>query len=757
MTMKVRILLLVILTLVSVNAVSAQTTAFTYQGKLVDNGNLANGNYDMQFKLFDTATVGTGHQIGAGITNSSVSVTAGIFTVQLDFGAGAFSGPPRFLEIGVRPMGSPNPYTLLSPRQAVTSTPYSVRSLNSSMADVLSSACVGCVTSTQVGSVSGSAVTGTIPVASVPAGSGNYVQNTTSQQAASNFNISGNGTAGGTLTGNIVNATTQFNIGVDHALSLGIVAGVFAGRLAGASNTTGSGNSFFGDSAGRFNTTAGNNSFFGREAGTLNTASDNSFFGAFAGNSNTTGTRNSFFGRTSGDANQTGNDNSFFGSSAGRFNTASFNSFFGSGAGDSTTSGANNSFFGYNAGAANLTGANNAFFGYSAGLVSTGSFNSFFGSNAGNSTTTGANNSIFGYNAGQANQNGEGNTFFGYNAGSLTTVGGNSFFGKNAGELNTTGERNSFFGYQAGQSNNTTLDNSFFGYSAGRLTRPGSALFAGFSNSFFGSRAGELNLEGQGNSFFGAGAGDHNSTGSDNIFIGRDAGNSNTLGDNNTVVGANADVGGGSLTHAAAIGADAVVNTSNTIVLGRGILDKVIVGGLQVDGNATFHPGQTVHLGITHIDGALYAHNAGGAGNTNLCIDTDNNDLVITCASSLRFKTDVKTFTPGIDIVRRLRPIAFTWKSTGVRDLGFAAEEVEQIEPLLATYKKGELLGVKYDQITTVLVNAVKEQQRIIEQQQQLNQAQQKQLERQQRAIETLRNRFLASRLAVSRRSTRRK
>ena len=34
--------------------VRAQTTAFTYQGKLTDAGNPANGNYDLQFQLFDS-------------------------------------------------------------------------------------------------------------------------------------------------------------------------------------------------------------------------------------------------------------------------------------------------------------------------------------------------------------------------------------------------------------------------------------------------------------------------------------------------------------------------------------------------------------------------------------------------------------------------------------------------------------------------------------------------------------------------------
>jgi len=60
----------------------------------------------------------------------------------------------------------------------------------------------------------------------------------------------------------------------------------------------------------------------------------------------------------------------------------------------------------------------------------------------------------------------------------------------------------------------------------------------------------------------------------------------------------------------------------------------------------------------------------------------------------------------------------------------FCAEEVEKIEPLLVTYnQKGEIEGVKYGQITTVLVNAVREQQQIIEQQQTLLKKQKSQID----------------------------
>jgi hypothetical protein len=176
--------------------IAAQSTAFTYQGKLADNGNPATGSYDMQFKLFDAVTVGTGAQQGSTVTVSNVSVTSGIFTVALDFGvcSSCFNGAARFLEIAVKPTSS-GTFTTLGPRQQINSTPYAIKSLNAATAEGLSVACVNCVTSSQIQSVNGSSISGAIPVASVPAGSTNYIQNGTSQQATSNFNISGDGTA----------------------------------------------------------------------------------------------------------------------------------------------------------------------------------------------------------------------------------------------------------------------------------------------------------------------------------------------------------------------------------------------------------------------------------------------------------------------------------------------------------------------------------------------------------------------------------
>src|SRR5262245_41307772 len=141
-------LLIVAMLMCAGSLAMGQTTAFTYQGKLADNNIAANGNYDFEFKLYDTVGVGTGIQQGSAIQRLNVNVVNGLFTVSLDFGACAscFTGADRFLEIGVK-QTSGSTFTTLAPRQPISSTPYALKSLNAGSADGLSVTCVSCITS----------------------------------------------------------------------------------------------------------------------------------------------------------------------------------------------------------------------------------------------------------------------------------------------------------------------------------------------------------------------------------------------------------------------------------------------------------------------------------------------------------------------------------------------------------------------------------------------------------------------------------
>jgi len=102
-------------------------TAFTYQGRLIDNSAAGDGRYDFVFKLFDDPCTGT--QQGSTIEAGDLDVIDGYFAVELDFGSDVFAGDARWLEVGVRPGDSNdvNAFVRLNPRQEITPVPYALQ------------------------------------------------------------------------------------------------------------------------------------------------------------------------------------------------------------------------------------------------------------------------------------------------------------------------------------------------------------------------------------------------------------------------------------------------------------------------------------------------------------------------------------------------------------------------------------------------------------------------------------------------------
>jgi hypothetical protein len=104
----------------------SQGTAFTYQGRLDRDGGPYTGSCDFQFSLWDAASEGS--QFGETIEKTGLNVNNGLFTTQLDFGTGAFSGDARWLKISVQCPGDADFTTF--PRQALTGTPYAFYALS---------------------------------------------------------------------------------------------------------------------------------------------------------------------------------------------------------------------------------------------------------------------------------------------------------------------------------------------------------------------------------------------------------------------------------------------------------------------------------------------------------------------------------------------------------------------------------------------------------------------------------------------------
>ena len=98
-------------------------SGFTYQGQLKKGGQPYTGTCAFQFGLYDAANAGI--QIGSLLNKGGVNVTNGVFAVQLDFGASAFSGEGRWLQVAVKCSGD-TAFVPFSTRQELTPTPYAL-------------------------------------------------------------------------------------------------------------------------------------------------------------------------------------------------------------------------------------------------------------------------------------------------------------------------------------------------------------------------------------------------------------------------------------------------------------------------------------------------------------------------------------------------------------------------------------------------------------------------------------------------------
>lgn len=135
-------IILLLLALADVHAL-AQGTAFTYQGRLNDGANPANGFYDFRFRLASDPLAN--NYIGSNVFSNDVQVTAGLFTVTLDFGPNIFMGSNIWLEVDVRTNGGSS-YTILNPLQPLTPSPYAI------FAGIAGTVTNGAITSTQLAS-----------------------------------------------------------------------------------------------------------------------------------------------------------------------------------------------------------------------------------------------------------------------------------------------------------------------------------------------------------------------------------------------------------------------------------------------------------------------------------------------------------------------------------------------------------------------------------------------------------------------------
>jgi len=546
---------------------------------------------------------------------------------------------------------------------------------------------------------------------------------------------------------------------------------IFVGYRAGLSNTTGQNNVFIGKQSGYSNTTASSNTFIGENAGSNNTTGSQNFFGGYsAGFHNLTGGNNVYIGNYAGYNNTTGRYNVALGYLSSVSNTEGlYNVSLGYYAGRGNVDGSENVFVGSNSGFYVKSGNENVVMGSKAGYqADTLMYNIFIGSKSGyNCKKEGEKNVFLGFYTGFNNTTGTQNVFIGANTGiSNTTGNSNVFLGTASGQDNTIGENNVFIGNRAGINNENGSSNVFMGFYSGYNNTSGS------NNLFLGNLVAEANTTGGDNVFMGNSAGNKNTTGSFNVFIGFEsgknntdqggqtfigymAGASNTSGDNNTYMGYSAGsviqtgsnnvligyragspvLGGSSLTGNVCIGYRAGSNSleSNRLFIQNdGDNDALIYGEFDNDKVQINHKTASATAGLyihnfnsSHV-WSLYQYSTDAL---HILYDGANRGSwnttsgAYTSVSDAKLKSNIEDFDNVLDRVKQLSPKSYNFnyqKDMSNKYIGFIAQDAIELFPSLVYHTEGskdeeEIYMVDYAGFSVVAIQAVKEQQKLIE------------------------------------------
>jgi hypothetical protein len=139
---------------------------------------------------------------------------------------------------------------------------------------------------------------------------------------------------------------------------------------------------------------------------------------------------------------------------------------------------------------------------------------------------------------------------------------------------------------------------------------------------------------------------------------------------------------------------------------------------LNITGNAQIVKSSTstaLIVGLSGVTGSVirFSYNGGFVGS----ISTDGSNTAYNTSSDYRLKEDLKPIDNPLEKVLNLNPLNFKYKSSGIRQDGFIAHELQEILPYIVTGEKDAVdefgdpvyQEVDYSKLTPILIAAIKE------------------------------------------------
>jgi len=307
--------------------------------------------------------------------------------------------------------------------------------------------------------------------------------------------------------------------------------------------------------------------------------------------------------------------------------------------------------------------------------------------------TAGTQNTFIGTESGEGNKDGNYGTFLGFRSGEKNNADHNTFIGRVSGAFTTSGKLNTFLGSASGYRNTAGFENTFLGVSAGFDNRGGDY------NTSVGRSAGRLNRWGNSNTYLGYEAG-YRSNGHGNVFIGNKAGRE-------------------------------VNGVSNKLFIHNNESDSPLIYGDFEDATRQV----TINGDLNIPNGNL---NFGGPLNV---------AKTFVLASDLKVQENVTSIDEALHTLNQINGITYSEKTVNgkkadAKQVGFVANDVEKVLPDLVTKDEKGNSYINYNGFTPIIVEALKEQEAVINSQEFLIEKQESEIKLQRDQIADLESRM---------------
>ena len=357
----------------------------------------------------------------------------------------------------------------------------------------------------------------------------------------------------------------------------------------------------------------------------------------------------------------------------------------------------------------------------------TGSRNTAIGNNSLYTNTVGYNNTAIGANALFANIDGDLNTATGISALEDNTTGNsNTATGTFALGDNTSGSSNTAIGQGALRKNTTATYNTAIGFNS--LT----ANIDGYNNTATGVNALAANTSGYFNTATGVNALGANTSGLSNTATGFFALGANTTGGINTAIGHGALRFNSTGSYNTAIGYNALNNTNPTTALTGSSNTAIgyLAGTFNTTGTYNTFIGNGATASLNNLTNATAIGNGASASASNT-ITLGNGSIAtlraqvtsITALSDRRDKTDISTLSEGLEFIKKLKPVSFTWNTrdkakVGIKSAGFIAQDLLALQQKsaignnldLVSQENPDKLEARYSNLLPVIVKAIQQE-----------------------------------------------